>query len=152
MDNKKLQVYLAAPFFNEEQKNRLNRIRKVIEDSDLFCWDVYHDGVMINGKNQYLKEEAFRENLKEIRKSDILIAITDEKDMGTIFEMGYSYNYCEMIIGYAESLGNERFNLMLAQSCSAVARNIFELAKILTLIKEKRNVELKDFKYTGETE
>ena len=151
-ENKHLyQVYIASPFFNEEQIERLNRVREVVENFGYFkIWDVYHNGIIIDEKNKFLREEAFKENLRQIRKSDILIAITDDKDMGTIFELGYGYNYCEIIIGYAETLGEKKFNLMLAQSCSAIAKNIQDLKEILKRILEHR--DLSEFQYEGEIE
>ena len=45
-----------------------------------------------------------------------VFAVTDGKDMGTIWEAGYAYGIDKPVLYYAETLGNNQFNLMLAES------------------------------------
>ena len=44
------------------------------------------------------------------------MAITDEKDIGTIWEAGYAYGIGKEIVYYAETLGDNPFNVMLGKS------------------------------------
>ena len=63
---------------------------------------------------------------KGIRGVDFVVCNTRDKDLGTIFEAGFSYASNVPIIYYAEGLqGN--FNLMLSRSGRAVATNVSEL-------------------------
>ena len=94
---------------------------------------------------------AFLGNLKAINEADVIVAITDGKDMGTIWESGYAFARKKPIIYYAETLGNNQFNLMLAKSGVAVCRNQTELKIAL---RREETYEVKDTydAYQGEIE
>ena len=51
------------------------------------------------------------------------MAITDEKDIGTIWEAGYAYGIGKEIVYYAETLGNNPFNVMLGKSGIGIFTN-----------------------------
>lgn len=61
----------------------------------------------------------------------MVIAITDGKDVGTIWEMGVAYEAGVPVIGVALTLGDNPFNLMLSESCFTTIRTIDELEKFL---------------------
>ena len=94
-----------------------------------------------------LREKVFGDNCFNIKVCDILFAITDGKDMGTIWEAGYACGYnehmlavgCEPIkvVYYCETLGpNGQFNLMLAQSGDIVITKFEDLDKLPELIQK----------------
>ena len=63
-----------------------------------------------------------------INNAKFIVCNTRDKDLGTIFEAGFSYGNGTPIIYYAAGLkGN--FNLMLSRSGRAVATNVRELKK-----------------------
>ena len=49
--------------------------------------------------------------------------------MGTIWEAGYAFGINKPIIYFAETLGNNQFNLMLAQSGNMVLLNDSEITR-----------------------
>ena len=61
---------------------------------------------------------------------NIIFAITDGKDMGTIWEAGFSYASKKPIIYFAEHLNGRPFNLMLAKT-GRFAANEQDLLKLL---------------------
>ena len=77
----------------------------------------------------------FKGNVDAITDGRFVVCNTRDKDLGTIFEAGFSYASNVPIIYYAEGLtGN--FNLMLSRSGRAVATNIEELKEHVTGIME----------------
>ena len=82
----------------------------------------------------------FKGNVDAITGGDFVVCNTRDKDLGTIFEAGFSYASNVPIIYYAEGLqGN--FNLMLSRSGRAVATNIDELKEHVTGIMEDKTYE-----------
>ena len=67
----------------------------------------------------------------------VLVAVTDHKDIGTIFECGVAYLATTPIIYYAETLGNKPFNLMLAESGVAIVRSPEELLTLIVQLRSK---------------
>jgi len=65
-----------------------------------------------------------------IDECDIVIASTEGKDMGTLFECGYAFAKNKPVVYYAPNI--HKFNLMLAKSARAVALtpdSLFRMAK-----------------------
>ena len=77
---------------------------------------------------------------------EMIFAITDEKDMGTIWECGFVYgmrhaynknhdeSFDPLVVYYCETLGDGMFNLMLAQSGDIVLTKFEDLNKLPELI------------------
>ena len=71
----------------------------------------------LNAKaSQDSREQVFKENCEAIKSSRCVFAVTDGKDMGTIWEAGYAYGIGKPVVYFAETVGDNQFNLMLAQS------------------------------------
>ena len=71
----------------------------------------------------------------DIRMSELVVGITDERDIGTLWEIGYAYAMDKPIVYFTETPGDRGFNLMLAQSGIAVALSRDELSSIINDIK-----------------
>lgn len=112
----KYDFYLASPFFNDEQRERETYIKNILRKKGYKVYAPIEEGVVkLNEKEEELNR-IFNSNIKAINLSDKVIVITDGKDIGTIWEAGYAYALNKSIIYFAETLGNNPFNLMLAQS------------------------------------
>ena len=57
------------------------------------------------------------------------MAITDEKDIGTIWEAGYAYGIGKEVVYYAETLGNNPFNIMLSESGVGIFKDYTSFCK-----------------------
>ena len=138
-----MKLYLAAPWFNNEQQERQYRIKKKLRALDFEVFSP-KEASNISGTNSDddLRASTFQLNLFEIEASDYLFAITNGKDMGTIFECGYAFAKGKKIIYFAEGLDGP-FNLMLAESAYIILTKFDELNDLEKLIKEGGN------KYAG---
>lgn len=115
-------VYLAAGFFNDRQNEALQQVIDVCDELGLKTYEPRRDSVQI-GKNPTEEERQlnFDMNLDAILKSKFIIASTEGKDMGTIFEVGFAYANHIPVFGFAPFIPKGMpFNLMLAQSMEEV--------------------------------
>lgn len=95
-------VYLAGPFFSDQQKKRLDDIQALLEQNDTIG-DIFRPG-----KDEYMAAEfgsfewqtaVFKHDVNNINNSDIVVAELDyqlednlsEPDSGTAWECGYAF-------------------------------------------------------------
>ena len=127
----KHKIYLAGPWFSESQEERQERIYnllKCIENLKIFNPKLHSN---ITGKEDCDKfATILKNNIDNIVDADLIVAITDEKDMGTIWESGFAYAHKKPIIYYCETIGDKPFNLMLAKTGKA-AKTMSELISLL---------------------
>ena len=121
--------YLASPFFNEEQSERERRICKTLREAGFTVFAPFEQGVLTPEATQTERDEIFYENVKALNLSSYVLAITDGKDIGTIWEAGYGYARGKQIIYYAETLGKNPFNVMLGKSSVGIFTNYEEFKK-----------------------
>ena len=128
----KKRLYFAGGWFSPVQKEEHIRIGAVLEAHKHL--DVFNPrtagGDFETGKETDHMTHVLLNNCKSIDEADLVVAITDYKDMGTLWECGYAYAKRKPIIYYCENLGNKPFNLMLAKT-GMVARNVDELEEML---------------------
>lgn len=109
-------VYLASPFFKPEQIERIEFIENLLEKYGYTVFSPRKEFVVKPNATSEDRKKGFKGNCKAIDNCDFVIAVTDGKDMGTIWEAGYAYSSGIPILYFAETLGNNDFNLMLAES------------------------------------
>ena len=112
----KYDFYFASPFFNPEQVEREERMIKHLRHLGFKVFSPKESCHLDAKASQESREDVFTSNCEAIKASKAVFAVTDGKDMGTIWEAGYAYGIRKPIIYFAETLGNNQFNLMLAQS------------------------------------
>lgn len=113
---KKYDFYLASPFFNDDQIKRENKVKDLLRGFGFKVYAPMEHGIVGGIASQDSVTATFNSNVEAINNSKYVIAITDGKDMGTIWEAGYAYGKKIPIIYYAETLGNNPFNIMLSES------------------------------------
>ena len=113
---KNYNVYLASPFFKPEQIERVEFIENILEHYGYNVFSPRKEFVVKANASSEDRKKGFKGNCKAIDACDFVIAVTDGKDMGTIWEAGYAYSSGIPILYFAETLGNNDFNLMLAES------------------------------------
>lgn len=117
-------VYVAGGWFTAEQRKSLDELEGYVKKHFKKTFIPREHN---NSKGQDL-EDIFQTNVNALDDSDIIIASTVGKDMGTLWECGYAYARELQVIYYTP--GIEKVNLMLAKS-GRVARNLKELEQIL---------------------
>ena len=115
-NNKKYDFYLASPFFNDEQIIRQNKVKSLLRSFGFRVYSPMEHGIVGSIASRDSVEETFKSNIEAIDNSSKVIVITDGKDMGTIWEAGYAYGKKIPIVYFAETLGNNSFNIMLSES------------------------------------
>lgn len=114
--SKKYDFYLASPFFNDDQIEREERIKSLLRTYGYKVYSPREHGVVGSLSDSVAVQETFNSNVEAINNSKKVLAITDRKDMGTIWEAGYAYGKGIPIVYYAETLGDNPFNIMLSES------------------------------------
>lgn len=117
MDTKRYDFYLASPFFNEKQVERMETVLSLLRINGYSVFAPYENSVVENQnlQNPEYRARIFTKNIEAIRASRMVFAITNDKDMGTLFEAGYAYGLGIPVVYFAEDLDGP-FNLMLSES------------------------------------
>lgn len=136
-----LKVYFASPWFRPDQAEREDRVKAKLRSLGFNVWSPKDNCVCSPIADAEMRNKVFLANVTNIHKADILFAITDGKDMGTIWEAGFACglnlagNRQRIIVYYCETLGPDgQFNLMLAQSGDIVITKFEDLDKLPSLI------------------
>lgn len=91
MENKKHKVYLASGWFTKQQKETMDKVRKIIlKYPELDLFSPYYDGVVLTKKNDSEKkrQEVFDIDIGRVAFSDLVVAVIDDFDPGVMFEWG----------------------------------------------------------------
>lgn len=133
MNFKGKRVYVAGPWWTEEMMTRIQDVEKVLINNDCKMFRPRIDGPDLGpNATEEDRTRAFKDNVDNIANSDFIVAITDGKDVGTIFEAGYAYGINVPVIYFCNSLPEgATFNVMLAKSGYSVALSFEDLDKII---------------------
>lgn len=125
---KKQHVYITAPFFKPDQITRVALVETLLEKHGLTYFSPRKQSAIGPISSPEVRKKSFDMNVRGIEESELVIAITDDKDMGTIFEAGHAYASGVPVIYVAFTLGKDgMFNLMLAESGKAACKTVEEL-------------------------
>ena len=135
-------VYLASPFFNPEQLLLVKTIEVLIKNIGLECYSPRLDGVlqdMSPEERARSTKRIFEKNCAEIMKCDAMFAILNDRDTGTIWELGFGYAYKQFrnldyrIITFTS--GENKENVMLKECVNAHAHGLEQAEAFLLLLK-----------------
>lgn len=121
--------YLASPFFKDSQIQREEIVKTLLREHGYKVYSPKENGILTPDATDEVRAKIFKENCEAIQKSRRILAITDEKDIGTIWESGYAYGIGKEIVYYAETLGNNPFNVMLGKSGIGIFTNYNDLGE-----------------------
>lgn len=134
-------IYFASPWFTPEQEEREERLKAKLRELGFNVWSPKESCICPPDASNELRKKTFNDNCESIKASDIIFAVTDGKDMGTIWEAGYAngLNATDVrkpivIVYYCETLGDGKFNLMLANSGDIIITKFEDLDKLPDLI------------------
>lgn len=122
-DSIEYDFYLASPFFNAEQKERMYYVLNTLRTNGYNVYAPIESGVVSEDEDVGFVSYVFNSNVEAIRSSRKVLAITDGKDMGTIWEAGFAYGIGKPVIYFAETLGDNPFNIMLSESGNGIYTN-----------------------------
>ncbi|MDB1562953.1 nucleoside 2-deoxyribosyltransferase [Pediococcus pentosaceus] len=122
-------IYLAAPFFDETQKARIEKVLLALGGNET-VGEIY-----IPEEHQMESEElysfpwqvaVFKQDVRQVETSDVVVAILDYvevddeiiSDPGTLWEAGAAYE-ANVPVVYVQFGSTKQMNLMVAQSGTA---------------------------------
>ena len=88
----KIKVYIAAPFFNSEQLEVVKKIEDVLFKANIAYFSPRTNGILTEIPKEKRKEytdEIYKMNINCMDDSNVMIAVVDDHDIGTMFEIGY---------------------------------------------------------------
>lgn len=104
-------VYLAGPFFTLGQLWMIEDARNHLLSMGLKVFSPYHD------VGPGPAEEVVGPDLDGIHRCDVLFAIADGLDTGTIYEIGYARALNKPVVVYAENESEEDLKMMEGSGC-----------------------------------
>ena len=117
---KGLKVYIAAPFFNEEQLDVVRKIELLLESNGINFFSPRSEGILKDLNVEQRKLEMgrlFRSNVDHMDWCTHCVAVVDDYDTGTVWEMGYLYATHKKLITFSACYHG--INVMLNESIVA---------------------------------
>jgi nucleoside 2-deoxyribosyltransferase len=105
-------VYLAGPFFTMTQRWLINEARQALKQQGLKVFSPMHD--VGYGPADYVAPM----DLDALKKCDVVFAITDGLDAGTIFEIGYANAKNIPIVTFVQNETKESLKMLEGSGCS----------------------------------
>lgn len=87
-------IYIAGPFFNEDQVALVEAIEAVLTFNNMPFYSPRSEGVlfhMTQEEKAARMKYIFDKNIEMLDKCDKVVAIIDNYDTGTVFEIGYAF-------------------------------------------------------------
>ena len=122
MNLNKISVYIAAPFFNQIQLARVMEIETILDKHGIKYFSPRSEGsikMLPIEEREVASCKLYNLNISGMIQSDLMIALTDGYDPGTMFEVGF-YSSMNMLISnklqcklFTITNENKGLNLML---------------------------------------
>lgn len=104
-------IYLAGPFFNTAQQWLITDIRRAILDMGFKVFSPIHDVGIGTAENVATKD------LEGLEGAQVVLAILDGADPGTIFEVGFAKAKGIKVFAVAESVQGESLTMISGTGC-----------------------------------
>lgn len=128
-DTPKGKVYIAGPFFTFSQRWLINEIRDALKLSGLKTFSPFHD--VGHGR----AKDVVDKDLKGLNESEIVLAVIDGLDSGTLFEVGYAISKGIKVIAFVQNESEESLKMLEGTGCiieedftTAIYKTFWELA------------------------
>jgi nucleoside 2-deoxyribosyltransferase len=113
-----MKLFISGPFFNDEEVERIDRVKSVLEEMGFEAYSTSHRNPPIDLGSRAQKDRRFKLLCREIGKSDGVFAVLDGKDAGTIWEMGYAFALGKPVVAFTEN--EPYFSLMIDGSALCI--------------------------------
>jgi hypothetical protein len=111
LEGYRAKVYLAGPFFSLNQLWMVEEARRLLRHMDLDVLSPYHD-IGVGPASQVVPGD-----IAAINACDLIYAIGDGLDAGTIYEVGYARALGRPVVVYAENETTENLKMMEGTDC-----------------------------------
>ncbi|KAA9000460.1 nucleoside 2-deoxyribosyltransferase [Affinibrenneria salicis] len=121
-------VYIAGPIFTLAQLWIIEQLRNNFMDMGLDVFSPYHDVGLIN--NKY---DIYDNDITGIEEADIIFAIIDGLDSGTIFEIGFATAKGKKVIIYNENVSEKDLVMFSGENTEIVSDFVTAIYKTIWL-------------------
>lgn len=84
-----MKVYIASPFFNDEEVSRVKKMESVLESRGYDVYSPMRDGIILTpDATSEDRLNTYRDNIDHVMSADVLVVIVATKDTGTSVELG----------------------------------------------------------------
>lgn len=104
-------VYLAGPFFTMMQRWLVEEVRTALIDQGFRVFSPFHDVGF--GK----ADEVVPADLRALDTTDVVFAVLEGLDSGTLFEIGYARAKNIPVIGFAQNVSDEAVKMLKGTNC-----------------------------------
>jgi hypothetical protein len=105
-------IYLAGPIFTLAQLWLVEQTRESLQGFGLEVFSPFHD------VGYGSADDVVQLDLEGIHTSDLVFAIADGLDSGTIYEIGYARAQGKPVVVYCENESNEDLKMLEGSACS----------------------------------
>lgn len=112
LDLENKSVYLAGPFFNLQEMWMINQARMALGNTGIKVFSPFHD------VGPGSADEVVHQDIEAIEKCDVLFALFDGKDPGTLFEVGYAIKCKKPVVIFAEKASGEELKMFEGTHCT----------------------------------
>jgi hypothetical protein len=103
-------IYLAGPFFDISQRWLIEEIRRIFIAHGVQVFSPLHDvGVS--------KKDIFTSDINGLMGADIVFAICNGLDAGTLFEIGYATSVNKPVIALAQNISDDNLTMLRNSNC-----------------------------------
>ena len=122
-------IYLASPFFNSEETNKLEIVKTILRDKglDVFVPNEHQNPQLEFGSLEW-RAATFKSDVDAIDNCDVMVAINCQgnyDDAGTMWEIGYAFAKGIPVVVFNNT--GKTINLMIADSLHSLLTSYDEL-------------------------
>lgn len=108
-DARNIKIYLAGPFFSQAEVSFIGAIYHALKKCGFSIYSPFHEEGLVDSFQQ--AHHVFTQNKTAIEESDIVVALLDYEDPGTVWECGYAYSLNKPL--FAIHTNDNNINLMV---------------------------------------
>lgn len=125
-------IYIASPFFNEEQLLLVEAIEAVLDFNNIAYYSPRSEGVLMDMTPEQKKERMkyiFNKNVEMLDYCNTVVAVIDDYDTGTVWEIGYAYAKGTPVITVTDK--NYGLNVMIAQCIESHCNSVEQIPQAI---------------------
>lgn len=110
------QIYIAAPFFSNAQRWLVNEFKNALDSVGIKVFSPMHQvGICTN-----YSPEVVKKDIQGLEESNVILALLDGLDSGTLFEVGYAIAKGKKVVGYIEKETENSLFMLKGMDCEIV--------------------------------
>ena len=132
LGHENMKVYIAAPFFNVNQLNVVQNIEQTLREAGIEFFSPRSEGTLKKMSPEERKEkmsDLFKSNVEHMDWCTHCVAVIDDYDTGTVWEMGYLFATGKEIVSYSACYHG--INVMLNESIKGHCTDLGSLVPAL---------------------